>query len=241
MVVKIRSDGVIEKVKLFRYFKGSHKVQNITLFAPFDSSYSIAVNFKLPDGSTHTGIMIFQDSWENDEALNAWQYPIRSRVTAIPGRVEVAFTITQEGQVLSTAITHFIVEDSIGDGDIIAIDDPTTLDELLKIIDEKIKSTGAKCKVWTGIEEPDTEEYDTWFKPALNNKPMNLPKKTTIPELEDEKSKPLDLPEIKWEDNNNESPEIQKEEEKTQDVPELKKDEERPVVPELKKENHKEV
>ena len=30
MVVKIRSDGVIEDVKIFRYFKGSHKVQNIT-------------------------------------------------------------------------------------------------------------------------------------------------------------------------------------------------------------------
>lgn len=173
MVVKIRSDGVIEDVKLFRYFKGSHKVQNITLFAPFDDSYSIAINFRLPDGSNYTGIMEYQSDWQNDDGLHAWVYPIRSHITSIPGKVMIAFTITKEGQVLQTAIAHFLVEDSIDDeGDIIEIEDPTTLDELLKIIEDKIREEGAKSKVWTQPTEPDTAEYDTWFQPIVESTMM---------------------------------------------------------------------
>lgn len=202
MIVKLRADGTIEEVKQFRYFRGSHKAQNITLFAPFDNSYRVAVNFEIPDGTVYTGIMEYQSDWQNDDGLHAWVYPIRSHITSIPGKVMIAFTITKEGQVLQTAIAHFLVEDSIDDeGDIIEIEDPTTLDELLKIIEDKIREEGGKCKVWTEPTEPDTAEYDTWFQPIESMDPMSLSQKAkkdidiNLPELS-KYNETLDLPEV---------------------------------------------
>lgn len=165
MIVKIRSDGTVESIKTFRYFQGSHLMHNITLYAPFDNSYSVAINFRLPDGSTYTGIMEYQT--QND-GLSSWVYPIHSYLTSIPGRVDTAFTITKEGHVLSTAIACINVEESVGDGDIVVIEDPTTLDELLKIVDdrveEKINEVGGKTNIAVGDEEPDTDKYDWWFE-----------------------------------------------------------------------------
>lgn len=197
MIIKIKSDGTVEGIKAFRYFQGSHLTQNITLYAPFDDSYSIAINFRLPDGSNYTGIMEYQSDWQNGDGLHAWVYPIHSYLTAIPGRVEVAFMITQNGRILTTTITSINVEESILDGDLVVIEDPTTLDELLRIIEDKIREEGGKCKVWTESTEPDTAEYDTWFKPIESVDPMSLSQKSdkNLPEFS-KYNETLDLPEV---------------------------------------------
>lgn len=174
MIVKIRGDGTIIETARERYFQNSNKAQYITLFCPFDDSYGVIVNFERPDGHDYSGFMKYID-WENDEYC-AWQYPVTSSLTKIPGRVKISFSITKEGQIKKTANTHLIVEESIGDGDggIIDDDDPTTIDELFAFIEQKIDNLLddkiGKTNVWTGDEAPDSEKYNLWFDTSEDEK-----------------------------------------------------------------------
>lgn len=169
VIVKIRDDGTIIETVRKRYFQNSNKSQYITLFCPFDDSFGVLVNFELPDGYDYSGFMVFKN-WEND-GYYAWQIPVTSNITKIPGRLKISFSITKEGKIIKTPNTHLLIEESIGDGDggIIDDDDPTTIDELFVFIEqkieEKIERISGKSKVWTEENEPDSEVYDTWFRP----------------------------------------------------------------------------
>jgi hypothetical protein len=171
MIVKVASDGTIVETVRFHYFQGSNDVQTVTLFAPYDSSYKVLVNFRLPDEVTYTGIMNYQN-WE-ENGLHAWQYPIKAAITAIAGKVEVAFNISKGDQIIPTAIDHITIEESVEDG--WGISDPTSFHELLKLIDEKIEeSGGGNVEVWIKEEEPDTSRYNTWFRPVSEIEPQMM-------------------------------------------------------------------
>lgn len=167
VIVKIRDDGTIIETVRKRYFQNSNKSQYITLFCPFDDSFGVLVNFELPDGYDYSGFMVFKN-WE-DDGYYAWQIPVTSNITKIPGRLKISFSITKEGKIIKTPNTHLLIEESIGDGDggIIDDDDPTTIDELFAFIeqriDEMIDDKAGKTNIWVGKEKPDSDTYNLWF------------------------------------------------------------------------------
>lgn len=171
MDIKLQLNGVVEHSALPRVFKGSHNVNELTLLAPFSDEHTVVIDFELPDGSTYSDLMAYQGQIE-DDGTHRWTYPINSTVTQLEGRVRVSFDVVVGDTILTTAITHFNVEDSIVFGDDIDPSGPAW-SGMIELINEKVShaeletileeyGTGGDS-TWVGSETPDPNEYIMWF------------------------------------------------------------------------------
>lgn len=174
MFVKINIDGSIQSVIRPRIFKGSHKIHNLKLLAPLSSDHIVVFKIKLPNENRYGDYMEFEQAIEN---YNCWTFPINSTMTAIEGIVEVSFDISLDDKVITTAKTHFFVEDSVLIGDDYE-ETVLSFHNLLQLVNDKISRTELEdilseynkgnLDVWTGNILPPIN-YNTWFKPVSHN------------------------------------------------------------------------